>query len=160
MWRFPYICYENGGGALLIPYFVALFTAGIPILILEFSLGSKFCKGVPGSFSLAGKGKEWLGCLWTGLLECILLGYAYNLNKLKSHANQTSEILLGNWWNFMIKILAPLVLIVLLGNEFYRRITSSYGGYPRLAEFIGGYGLIIIFIILSILFMKKRALPD
>ena len=60
VWRFPYICYENGGGAFLIPYFVALFTAGIPILILEFSLGSKFCKGAPGSFSLREKEKNGL----------------------------------------------------------------------------------------------------
>ena len=29
IWRFPYVAYENGGGAFIIPYLVALLTAGI-----------------------------------------------------------------------------------------------------------------------------------
>jgi NSS family neurotransmitter:Na+ symporter len=39
IWRFSYMAYDNGGGAFLIPYLVALFTAGIPLLILEFGTG-------------------------------------------------------------------------------------------------------------------------
>ena len=29
IWRFPYVAYENGGGAFLIPYVIALLTASI-----------------------------------------------------------------------------------------------------------------------------------
>jgi NSS family neurotransmitter:Na+ symporter len=38
-WRFPYMAYSNGGGAFYIPYFVALFIAGIPLLMAEFAIG-------------------------------------------------------------------------------------------------------------------------
>ena len=39
MWRFPYIAAQNGGGAFLLPYFVALISFGIPMLMLEYGLG-------------------------------------------------------------------------------------------------------------------------
>ena len=51
IWRFPYACYENGGGAYRIPYFVALVTAGIPLMIVEYGVGHLMRGSAPMSFA-------------------------------------------------------------------------------------------------------------
>ncbi len=61
IWRFPYQVYENHGGAFLLPYFFALFTAGIPLLILEFGLGNKFRGGAPSVFARLSKDGNRIG---------------------------------------------------------------------------------------------------
>ena len=50
IWRFPGVAYENGGGAFLVPYVIALLTAGIPILFLDYALGHRFRGGPPTVF--------------------------------------------------------------------------------------------------------------
>jgi NSS family neurotransmitter:Na+ symporter len=61
IWRFAYVCYENGGGAYLIPYFVALVTAGIPLMILEYGIGHQMRGSAPMSFARIRPHWEWLG---------------------------------------------------------------------------------------------------
>lgn len=39
VWRFPALSVQYGGGAFFIPYLIALFFIGIPILILEIGFG-------------------------------------------------------------------------------------------------------------------------
>jgi len=75
VWRFPYICYTNGGGAFIIPYLVALLTAGIPLMILEMGLGHKFSASAPIAMKRAVKRSEWIGWLACGVGFAIVAYY-------------------------------------------------------------------------------------
>ncbi|MFW6134446.1 MAG: sodium-dependent transporter [Elusimicrobiota bacterium] len=61
IWRFSYLCYDKGGGAFLIPYFIALIVVGIPLMILEFGLGHREKGSAPKSFYKLSPKWEWLG---------------------------------------------------------------------------------------------------
>src|SRR5690606_10523966 len=51
IWRFPYVAYDNGGGAFIIPYLVALLAAGVPFLWFDYSLGHKLRGSAPLTFA-------------------------------------------------------------------------------------------------------------
>lgn len=61
IWRFPGVAYNNGGGAFMIPYVVALIAAGIPILFLDYALGHRFRGSPPAVFRRISKKLEFLG---------------------------------------------------------------------------------------------------
>lgn len=76
IWRFPGVAYTNGGGAFLIPYLVALLTAGIPILLLDYSLGHRFRGSAPSVFRRINRNFEVLGWLQVMISFVIITYYA------------------------------------------------------------------------------------
>ncbi|WP_404433716.1 sodium-dependent transporter [Microbacterium lacus] len=79
IWRFPGVAYENGGGAFLIPYLIALLTAGIPILFLDYAIGHRFRGATPTAFRrLGGAAGRWLESLgWFQVAIAFVIGLYY-----------------------------------------------------------------------------------
>ncbi|XNY99594.1 sodium-dependent transporter [Micrococcus luteus] len=75
IWRFPYVAYENGGGAFVIPYLVALFTAGIPILFFDYAIGHRFRGAPPLAFRRLDRKAEWIG--WFQVFICFVIAVYY-----------------------------------------------------------------------------------
>ncbi|XP_074872499.1 orphan sodium- and chloride-dependent neurotransmitter transporter NTT5 [Carettochelys insculpta] len=48
IWRFPYLCHQNGGGAFLLLYFLLLLVMGIPLFFLELAAGQSVRQGSIG----------------------------------------------------------------------------------------------------------------
>src|SRR5699024_8187481 len=73
----PAEAYENGGGAFFIPYLIALLTAGIPILILEFTLGHKYRGSAPLTYRRMSKKAEWVG--WWAVIVAFVISTYYSV---------------------------------------------------------------------------------
>ncbi|MDX6151821.1 sodium-dependent transporter [Marinococcus sp. PL1-022] len=75
IWRFPATAFENGGGAFFIPYLFALLTAGIPLLIMEFTMGHKYRSAAPRTYSKMNKNVEWIG--WWAVAVAFVISTYY-----------------------------------------------------------------------------------
>lgn len=75
IWRFPYVAYEGGGGAFLIPYLCALLTAGIPLLFFDYAIGHRFRGSAPLAFRRMSRAAEPLG--WWQVLICVVIATYY-----------------------------------------------------------------------------------
>ena len=68
--------YQYGGGAFYLPYFIALFVLGIPVMILEFSMGTMTGQSFPLALrKLVGKRGEYVG--WWSLSSALFITMYY-----------------------------------------------------------------------------------
>jgi NSS family neurotransmitter:Na+ symporter len=80
LWRFPYIVYDSGGAVFLIPWLIALVTAGFPLLVLEMAVGcwgrDKFdVNGAPSAFEGLNPKMRWIG--WGTLANGFIISCYY-----------------------------------------------------------------------------------
>uniref|UniRef100_A0A8B9J967 Transporter n=1 Tax=Astyanax mexicanus TaxID=7994 RepID=A0A8B9J967_ASTMX len=82
VWRFPYLCQKNGGGAYLVPYFILLILIGIPLFFLELAVGQKIRRGSIGVWNyvcpqLGGVGvSSLMVCGFVGLYYNVIIGWS------------------------------------------------------------------------------------
>ena len=83
-------------------------------------------------------GLDWIGTIddfingtwgiaFLGLLECAVLGWLYNIETLRNHANERSDWHLGRWWSYSIRIFIPIVLGTLFMWSMFDDFTAADG---------------------------------
>lgn len=80
VWKFPYICSENGGGAFLVIYLICLLLLGLPILVCEFAIGRKSRQSIAQAYDrLEPKGTKWHLIKYMGIAGNYLLMMFYTM---------------------------------------------------------------------------------
>lgn len=74
IWRFPYVAYDNGGGAFMVPYLIALLTAGIPLLFLDYIIGHKYRSAAPRAYKKLAPSGQFVGW-WQTLVSFVIAIY-------------------------------------------------------------------------------------
>lgn len=74
IWRFPYVAYDNGGGAFMVPYLIALLTAGIPLLFLDYIIGHKYRAAPPRAYKRMTNSAQFVGW-WQTLVSFVIAIY-------------------------------------------------------------------------------------
>lgn len=78
VWRFPYITGAYGGGIFVLIYLLFLLFFGLPLMVMEFSVGRASKRSIAMSFDvLEPKGSKWHVFKWIGIAGNYLLMMFY-----------------------------------------------------------------------------------
>ncbi|XP_029440218.1 sodium-dependent neutral amino acid transporter B(0)AT2-like [Rhinatrema bivittatum] len=77
VWRFPYLCHQNGGGAFLLLYFLLLGIIGIPLFFLELAAGQSIRQGSIGVWKRISPRLAGIG--FASCVVCFFVALYYNV---------------------------------------------------------------------------------
>lgn len=126
VWRFPFLTFQNGGGAFLIPYVLMLFLCGIPLFFLELSFGQFASLGPLSIWNKLSPIFKGVGISLLILCICINLTYGFLLATILYFlfASMTSDLPWShceNRWNTRLCAEAELIKNKTILNEFLER---------------------------------------
>lgn len=121
LWRFPYMVGENGGGAFIIAYLLALVVVVLPLMILEVSAGRLAQGSAVHTYrqvSRFGTGYGWFVVLITTAITSyylVITGWTlgYTVDALFNNLRGFDEYTAGynSFWYFLIVTLAAAVVL-------------------------------------------------
>lgn len=99
---------------------------------------------------------RWMnwGLLIVGLVESILIGWMLKTREFGRDMDRTSEMKMGRFWFFCIRYITPVILLIILGVNFYEEILDPYENYPIWALMTGGWGLVLALMFISLILQK------
>ncbi|KAM3591751.1 uncharacterized protein V6R79_006789 [Siganus canaliculatus] len=77
VWRFPYLCHQNGGGAFLLLYIVLMLVMGIPLFFLELAAGQSIRQGSIGVWKYISPRLAGIG--YSSCVVCFFVALYYNV---------------------------------------------------------------------------------
>jgi len=135
----------------------------IGMTLVGFGLGLFYC--ARGGLAWLGTidafiNDPWGGIALLGLLEAVVIGWAYRIGRLREHANERSDWRLGVWWDWIIRYLAPIVLSALFAWSVLDKFASEGGliydaagkvNPPKLIGLLIALAVPILAVILSVI---------
>lgn len=79
VWRFPYIVGQYGGAAFVVIYLLFLIILGLPVMVMEFSVGRASQQSSAKAFDTLQPNKRWHWFSWWGFIGCFVLMMFYTV---------------------------------------------------------------------------------
>ncbi|KAL2100874.1 hypothetical protein ACEWY4_002635 [Coilia grayii] len=77
VWRFPYLCHQNGGGAFMLLYVMLLMVVGVPLFFMELAAGQSIRQGSIGVWKHISPRLAGIG--YSSCMVCFFVALYYNV---------------------------------------------------------------------------------
>jgi NSS family neurotransmitter:Na+ symporter len=139
------------------------------VCIVGFLFGLLYCtQGGLYWLDIVDRSVSFYGLLITGILATVVIGWKFKADKLRLYLNETSDIKVGRWWNWLLKLLVPLAMtIVVIYGGFIQDLSylwdstkTEYGGYGGWSVWVWLILIIALLISIGLNFIKTHKKED